>query len=84
MKKMFIGIIFIASIYVTAGAAAYFRGPLLLGARLKSIYPYRLSPIVWIKSYGPSANTSDAAMKLGYSEQGKYNIVTGHWEKLTE
>jgi hypothetical protein len=86
MKKMYIIIIIIVVTYLISGTAAWIRGPLILGAKLKSIYPYRLSPITWIKHYEPSDRHSDASMKLGYSDQGKYkvNILTGGWEKLSE
>ena len=83
MKKMYIVLGTIIVIYLITGIIAWARGPLILGARLKLIYPYRLSPITWIKDYEPTGKTSDAAMKLGHSEQGKYkiNILTGKWEK---
>jgi len=84
MKKMYIGIILIVAIYLITGVISWLRGPLVMGVRLTSIYPYRLSPITWIKEYKPNGKTGDGAMKLGYSLQGKYkvNILSGSWEKI--
>jgi hypothetical protein len=84
MKKMYI--LILVAVYLVTGLIAWFRGPLVLSARLKLMYPHYAFPVTWIKYYVPSDSTSDGAMKLGQSEQGKYkvNIFTGKWEKLTK
>lgn len=86
MKKMYITLTIILAIYLVGGVLAWFRGPIILAAKLQYMYPYYLSPITWIVQYEPSGRTNDGAMKIGYSEQGKYqvNILTGKWEKLNK
>lgn len=83
---MYTFIIIIVATYAITGLIAWVRGPLIFGAKLKSIYPYHLSPVTWVKNYEPSGRTDDGAMKLGYSMQGKYkvNVLTGGWEKLSK